>query len=155
MKTFRMIISAAVVGISLLAQPSLSEATTRISNDRGGLVIKYAIRVLKLKRAGTHVAITGRCSSACTLHLSLPKARMCISRGASFGFHLPYGATRRGNHVAASYLMRSYPNWVRRWIANQGGLTSRMITMKYAHASHFIPTCNQTTASRRGRSTPG
>lgn len=151
MKTLRMIISAAVLGFSLLSQPGLSHATTRISNDRGGQVITYALRVLKLKRAGTNVAITGRCASACTLHLSLPKNRMCISRGASFAFHLPYGASNRGNRTAASYLMNSYPQWVRRWIANQGGLSSRMITMNYGHARRFIATCNPVTASRRGR----
>ncbi len=151
MKTLRIIIAAAMLGFGLFSQPSPSEATTRISNDRGGPVIKYALRVLKMKRAGTHVAITGRCASACTLHLSLPKNRMCISRGASFAFHLPYGASRNGNRTAASYLMRSYPQWVRRWIASQGGLSSRMMTMRFAHASRFIATCNPVTASRRGR----
>lgn len=145
MKMLQVLGLAVAVGLGLFGQTNVSDATTRISNDRGGQVIKYALRVLKLKKSGGRVAITGRCASACTLHLSLPRQRMCISPGASFAFHLPYGASREGNSVARSYLMRSYPQWVRKWIANQGGLSSRMITMNYKHASRYLPTCKSAT----------
>jgi hypothetical protein len=155
MQTIRALVITAVLALGLSVHPQTSEAATQISSDRGGQVIKYALRVLKLKRSGERVAITGRCASACTLHLSLPKHRMCISRNASFAFHLPYGSGRKGNRVAAAYLMRSYPKWVRSWIARQGGLTSRMITMKYGHASRYLPTCGSASTAKRGRPTQG
>ena len=122
-------------------------ATVVIRNDPGGEIITYAIRVLKLKRDAGHVAIMGRCASACTLHLSLSRDKLCIGHNASFAFHLPYGASKDGNRVAASYLMRSYPQWVRHWIAARGGLSSHVITMRYSEAKQFIARCSVTEAS--------
>jgi hypothetical protein len=142
MKSLQVLFSLVMLGLAFVSHTKPSTAAVQISNDRGGEVIVYALRVLKLKRAGSFVAITGRCASACTLHLALPTSKMCVGRNVSFAFHLPYGSSERSNRVAASYLMRSYPNWVRRWIAAQGGLSSRMITMEYAYASRFLPTCN-------------
>lgn len=112
-----------------------------IGNDRGGVVIKYALRMLNIKESGQSVRFTGRCDSACTLFLALPKSKMCINKNASFGFHLPYGASKRSNAIAANYLMRSYPNWVRAWIRQKGGLSNRIKTMNYTYASQYIPAC--------------
>jgi hypothetical protein len=97
----------------------------------------------RLKEAGRSLRFAGRCDSACTLFLALPRAKTCVSPGASFGFHLPYGASRRGNQMAAQYLLSSYPGWVRSWIAEQGGLSGQIKTMSYAYASQFLPTCTQ------------
>ncbi|PBC02995.1 hypothetical protein CK220_17500 [Mesorhizobium sp. WSM3860] len=112
-----------------------------ISGDRGGYVIDYAIRALKMRRSGGFVRFDGACDSACTLYLSMPKSKMCVTRNASFGFHLPYGAGARGNQVAANFMMKNYPGWVRGWIAKRGGLTNSVATMRYADASRFLPTC--------------
>jgi hypothetical protein len=112
-----------------------------IRGDRGGVVIDYAIRVQKLRRAGGYVKFAGRCDSACTLFLSMPKSKTCIAPGAQFGFHLPYGVSERGNRVAARYLMKNYPTWVRAWIQRNGGLRSQIRTMTYAEASRHMPTC--------------
>ncbi len=120
-----------------------------ISGDRGGHVIRYAIKVAKAKRSGQKVAIAGRCASACTLYLSMPRAKMCVSKGAQFAFHMPYGASSRNNRVAASYMMGRYPSWVRSWIHRNGGLSSRMITMNYAYASKFLPTCTARSVGSR------
>jgi len=40
---------------------------------------------------------------------SLAAAQTCISPGASFSFHSPFGATSRGNRVAQNFMMRNYP----------------------------------------------
>lgn len=128
------------------ALPSTPSPIT-IRNDRGGQVIHYALRMLRAKEAGRPVRFSGRCNSACTLFLALPRGKTCVSPSASFGFHLPYGASRRGNQVAAQYLLSSYPGWVRSWISDQGGLTGRIKTMNYAYASRFLPTCTQTARS--------
>ncbi len=125
------------------ALPSTAGSAVTIRNDRGGQVIHYALKMLRLKEAGHSVRFSGRCDSACTLYLALPRSKTCVSPGASFGFHLPYGASRAGNQVAAQYLLSSYPGWVRSWIADKGGLKSQIKTMGYGYASQFLPTCKQ------------
>ena len=119
-----------------------------ISGDRGGYVVVYALRMLKLKQSGRQVEFHGSCDSACTLYLALPRSQVCVAPQTSFNFHLPYGASPSGNRVAASYMLRSYPSWVRSWIRSKGGLSNRLISMKYAQASTFLPTCNVATKSR-------
>ncbi len=121
-----------------------------VRNDRGGYVIDYALRMKRMERAGRLVRFAGRCDSACTLFLALPRTQTCVSQGAAFGFHLPYGSSRRGNRVAASYLMNSYPGWVRSWLASNGGLSSGMKVMPYSYARQHLPECASGTVARRG-----
>ncbi|MER8652765.1 hypothetical protein [Mesorhizobium sp. M0586] len=136
------LVSASSAGELLLPRISLGTANVKtISGDRGGYVIDYAIRALKMRRSGTFVRFNGSCDSACTLYLSMPKSKVCITQSASFGFHLPYGVSARGNQVAANFMMKNYPGWVRGWIAKRGGLKSSIATMTYADASRFLPTC--------------
>lgn len=135
-------ISAGSAGELVRPRINLGTANVKtISGDRGGYVIDYAIRVLKMRRGGGFVRFDGACDSACTLYLSMPKSRVCVTQNASFGFHLPYGAGARGNQVAADFLMKNYPGWVRGWIAKRGGLKGYIATMTYADASRFLPTC--------------
>ncbi|MEW9806752.1 hypothetical protein ABUE31_12240 [Mesorhizobium sp. ZMM04-5] len=144
------IFNAALIAVPMLisavataqALPSHGSPIT-IRNDRGGQVIHYALKMLRLKEAGRSVRFSGRCDSACTLYLALPRSKSCVTPSASFGFHLPYGASRRGNQVAAQYLLSSYPGWVRSWVASQGGLNGQIKTMSYGYASRFLPTCPQ------------
>jgi hypothetical protein len=117
-----------------------------IGYDRGGEIITYALKMKKLERSGSSVRFSGRCDSACTLYLALSD-RACLTRGAAFGFHLPYGSSARGNRVAAEYLVRNYPGWVRSWIRANGGLTSGIKTMRYDYASKFIKPCEDSRPS--------
>ena len=130
------------------AFPTSGLGSLSIRGDRGGNVMTYALRMLKLKDSGKQVQFRGSCESACTLYLALPRNRVCVTPQASFNFHLPYGASASGNRAAASYMLRQYPGWVRSWINSKGGLSSRMISMKYAHASKFLPTCKGVAKSR-------
>jgi hypothetical protein len=123
----------------------------RISNDRGGYVIQYALQLQKLKQAGTKVQFTGRCLSACTLYLALPKSQTCISPRASFSFHAAYGAGPRGNQIATSYMLNKYPSWVRNWISTKGGLSRRLITMPYEYTSNYMNTCGTAMAENGTR----
>jgi hypothetical protein len=135
-------ITTSSAGELLRPRVNLGSANVKtISGDRGGYVIDYAIRVLKMRRSGGAVRIDGACDSACTLYLSMPRSKVCVTHNASFGFHLPYGAGARGNQVAAEFLMKNYPGWVRGWIARRGGLKGYIATMTYADASRFLPTC--------------
>lgn len=118
-----------------------TSGSVSISGDRGGYVVVYALRMLKLKESGKPVQFRGRCDSACTLYLALPARQVCVAPKTSFNFHLPYGASASGNRFAASYMLRSYPSWVRNWIRSKGGLTNKMLSMNSAYASKFLPNC--------------
>jgi hypothetical protein len=117
-----------------------------IRADRGGEVINYAIKARELEQTGRKVRFSGSCDSACTIYLSLPRSQTCVTPGATFGFHLPYGSSARNNKVAANYLMRQYPGWVRSWINVRGGLTGGMKRMDYTYAAKHLPSCE--TASK-------
>jgi hypothetical protein len=110
-----------------------------IWNDRGGALVEYAIHSRTIDLSGRQLRFAGRCLSACTLYLSVSKS--CVMRGASFGFHLPYGSSRNGNATAAKYMVRSYPGWVRGWISANGGLERRMKIMPYEYAARYIRPC--------------
>ncbi|HUR43067.1 MAG TPA: hypothetical protein VMZ01_03095 [Aestuariivirga sp.] len=145
--------SAAVVAatFTFVAQanafPTFGRKVVSIRNDHGGQIIDYALRMKTMERAGGHMRFAGRCDSACTLYLALPRNKTCVSRGAVFGFHLPTGASSRASQVAARYMLRNYPGWVRSWIAANGGLTHRLKTMGYAYSSRFLPACDTQIAS--------
>ena len=119
-----------------------------IGGDRGGYLLKYALRMNKLKRSGTVLHFRGSCTSACTVYLALPRNQSCIAPGASFNFHLPYGSSAAGNRLAASYMLNSYPGWVRSWIRSKGGLSHKLISMNYSYAGKFMRTCSRSAASR-------
>ncbi|MGE4251444.1 MAG: hypothetical protein AB7F09_18805 [Parvibaculaceae bacterium] len=124
-----------------------------VGTDRGGYVVSYGLRMMRWRQSGTKVRFTGSCESACTLYLGLSPRQTCISQGASFRFHAPFGSSRRGNRMAQAFMMRNYPAWVRSWLRSQGGLSSRLKTMNYAYASKFIKPCDSAVA-RRGAAKP-
>ncbi|AHM03581.1 hypothetical protein roselon_01190 [Roseibacterium elongatum DSM 19469] len=104
-------------------------------------MIEYARRANIARATGATVQFRGRCQSACTMYLSLPRANTCIMPGASFTFHAAYGATSDMNRWATRYMLDRYPSWVRAWISANGGLSQRLLRMDYSYASRFIPTC--------------
>lgn len=138
----------AVVSTQASAFPFPRPGQVTIAGDRGGQVIQYALRAKKMEKEGRQVRFAGRCASACTLYLSMSRDLTCVTPGASFGFHLPYGASPRGNRIATEYLMRSYPGWVRNWIRANGGLTHHIKTMDYSYASKYLQSCNTASAFR-------
>ncbi len=112
-----------------------------ISNNSGGYIVEYALRMASINRSGAQVKFTGRCASACTMYLGLPAHKMCIAPGASFRFHMPQARSARVTHQAKRFLYRQYPRWVRSWIASRGGLSRSLIMMDYSYASRFIRAC--------------
>ena len=117
-------------------------ATFTVSGDRGGFVIAYALNKDKLETSKTSVKFDGNCASACTLYLGLSKSQICITKNASFSFHLPYGATTEaGNKWAEEFMLVSYPSWVKQWLNDNGGLTHELKTMDYSVASRHLATC--------------
>jgi hypothetical protein len=149
-------ISVISIGLFLVTSAGSANAFPRlsplsISGDRGGYVIEYALRMLKLKQSRRQVEFRGSCDSACTLYLALPRSQVCVEPQSSFTFHMPYGATGSGNKIAANYMLNAYPGWVRSWINSKGGLSSRPILMSYAQASKFLTTCGHATGVPKAR----
>lgn len=124
-------------GVTELAQRSVT-----IFSDKGGILAKYAIKTIGYRDSNTMVRIRGRCDSACTLYLSMPYPLLCLRKGASFGFHMPYGGSRASNLAAANYLLERYPQWVRDWIEQNGGLSGKIKRMDYEHARMFVRECD-------------
>jgi hypothetical protein len=120
---------------------AVAESVT-IGDNSGGTIADFAISTAQYRNDGTRISFTGQCDSACTLFLSLPTAQTCVSHGATFRFHAPFGVSPRAQATATAYLLRSYPNWVRNWIAQKHGLTRELLTMDYAFASKFMRSCD-------------
>lgn len=137
---------AKAVAFSSILVSTLTSAqatsTVSIANNSGGVIAEYAMNAASYRDAGTLVKFTGRCDSACTLFLSLPTNQTCVSKGAYFRFHSPFGVAARQQRMAQSYLMRKYPGWVRQWIGYNNGLTHQLITMDYSYASKFMRSCD-------------
>lgn len=110
-----------------------------ISNDHGGNLASYEIQAREFEWTKTWVEVAGFCDSACTLFLR--HHEVCIHPGASFGFH------RATNTNGTAHLLRQYPEWVRQWIADQGGLSSAIKRMNFEYASQFVPTCERRQAA--------
>ena len=106
-------------------------------------MLGYSVQMMKWRDSGTTVKFTGPCASACTIYLALPRDQICITRGATFGFHGPYSATPDASRIAQAYLLEHYPEWVKTWIVGRGGLSGEIITMDYAYASKFLMRCDQ------------
>jgi hypothetical protein len=118
-----------------------SRKSVSIFNNSGGVIVVFALKLAEYRDAGTLVKFSGRCDSACTLFLSLPKQQTCITRGAYFRFHAPSARSSRAERLAQAFLMAKYPDWVRSWIQEKGGLSARLFKMDYGYASRFIPGC--------------
>ena len=119
-----------------------SRKSVSIFNNSGGTIVRFALKLAEYREAGTLVKFSGRCDSACTLFLSLPKQQTCVKPGAYFRFHAPSARSSRSERSAQAYLMTKYPDWVHSWIQGQGGLSSRLLKMDYGYASRFIPNCD-------------
>lgn len=125
----------------ILAMLAFPAKAYTIRNDGGGEIILYALRFASYIEAGTRIRFESDCASACTIFLGLPPEQLCVGRWARFRFHLPYGGSERANRGAEKYLMLRYPKWTRDWIAAQGGLKKRFITMTGQYARRFLEAC--------------
>ena len=112
--------------------PSLASAETiEVGNDHGGLVFVYQARWEKLATQGIDVRISGSCMSACTILLGyIPRRDICVTPSASFGFHL---ATMQ---FATDQLWKAYPEDIRAWINQQGGL--EFLTIRWMQAPEIF-----------------
>ena len=124
------------------AAPASAE---RILDDSGGRIGTYLIRYETLRKSGQRVAIDGTCASACTLLLGvIPHDRICVTPRAVLACHAAWDPSLTGaqiNKPGTKYLWSHYPDDVRRWIAQHGGLQTKTIYLGGRELAAMFPTC--------------
>ena len=121
----------------LLLLPVSAQADVRITRDFGGHVDQYKKRYAQIRDRGERVIIDGICNSACTLVLGIVTLnKICVTPRAAMGFHQAYYDRRytAGLYVASyagtDELMSYYPDTLKEWIEQKGGLARQMKTIK-------------------------
>ena len=104
-----------------------------IGGDYGGNVQAYAVYTEWLIAQGAEVWFVGPCASACTALLAVPNG--CATDRAEFQFH---AATTR---PATQTLLAVYPDWVRQWIGEHGGLSERWIYLRVPEVFDHLRRC--------------
>jgi hypothetical protein len=123
-----------------------SHAVVRIADDRGGRIGTYVDKYQGLRSSGETVVIDGLCASACTIVLgAVPHDRICVTSRANLGFHAAWDVGSNGravtNSEATRMLFGMYPNNIRRWISQRGGLTPNMIFLRGRQLTGMYKPC--------------
>jgi len=127
---------------AMSAPPPTAE---RILDDSGGRIGNYLNKYQALRKSGRWVAVDGICASACTLLLGVfPHDRICVTPRAVFAFHAAWDLSWTGaqtNAPATEYLWSRYPDDVRRWITQHGGVRSKTIYLGGRELAAMFATC--------------
>jgi hypothetical protein len=137
---------ALVAAAIVLVAANSASASVRISDDYGGQIGRYLEHYRAVRDAGERVIIDGLCLSACTLVLGVvPRERICVTAGARLGFH---AAWRRGERASilvsdegTALLMATYPQEIRDWISQRGGLTGQVKYLGARELAAMYQTC--------------
>lgn len=130
------LVLAAAVAASL--QPN---QTVVIEYDGGGKIFEYAQRMRAYKDREINIEFRGKCMSACTIYLALSPEHLCVSDKASFSFHRASAADQYVLDWYNEWMMKTWPDWARQWIIDQGGLTTWFKTMPAEYALKYIKRC--------------
>jgi len=139
---------AALLGAALAALvASNASAAVRIKSDPGGQIGPYLEELVALRGSGERVIIDGPCLSACTMLLGvIPRERICVTSRARLGFHAAWHPGADGQPVpsreATRLLMDIYPEHVRSWIKERGGLSPKMMFLTGRELAAMYPTCH-------------
>lgn len=123
----------------LLAACLTTKGEIRITNDPGGRLDEYVVKVERAFASGERIVIDGSCRSACTLYLLLPRDQICATPRGTFVFHSAvdsqFGLPMPEKNDA---LLKAYPPKVRYYVLERGGLWLTPITAK---ATLFVRAC--------------
>lgn len=112
-----------------------------IQHDAGGMLGEYLERAARYRNRWMRVEIIGDCLSSCTVLVSVPDT--CVGPNAVLGFHAPM--QNIGPHTGTSYfatvMMAKYPEPVRKWVIDNGGLTEKMIYLHGPELQAMFPRC--------------
>jgi hypothetical protein len=140
-------IAAVLVGAVMAALTvSVAQSAVRIKADPGGQIGPYLENLAALRNSGERVIIDGPCLSACTMVLGvIPYEKLCVTPRARLGFHAAWHPGENGNKVmsraATQLLMEIYPERVRSWIKERGGLSPRMMYLSGRELAAMYQTC--------------
>jgi hypothetical protein len=139
---------AALLGAAVAALAiSNASAAVRIKADPGGQIGPYLENLALLRSSGEKVIIDGPCLSACTMVLGvIPRNRICVTQRARLGFHAAWHPGENGRPIpsraATQLLMDIYPEHVRSWIKDRGGLSPRMMYLSGRELAAMYQTCD-------------
>jgi hypothetical protein len=139
---------AALLGAVVAALAiSNASAAVRIKADPGGQIGPYLENLALLRSSGEKVIIDGPCLSACTMVLGvIPRNRICVTSRARLGFHAAWHPGENGRPIpsraATQLLMDIYPEHVRSWIKERGGLSPRMMYLTGRELAAMYQTCD-------------
>ena len=140
-------IAALLLGAGMVALTvSAASAAVRIRGDAGGQIGPYLEAMAALRGSGEQVIIDGPCLSACTMLLGvIPRERICVTPRAALGFHAAWRPGKKGKQItspgATKLLMDIYPQHVRSWIQQRGGLSRRMMILRGRELAAMYSTC--------------
>jgi hypothetical protein len=120
----------------VLAAVAARAETIAVSDNHGGSVAQYDQRWAGLAARGVSVRIVGPCQSACTVLLGhIPRARICVTGNARFGFHLAHLPQM------TAVLWSSYASDIKAWIEAHGGLKKDFIWMRAPDIYRYFHKC--------------
>jgi hypothetical protein len=132
-------------GVVFIEENESAGIVTRIRDDKGGSLGEYLLRFTKIRDSGERVIIDGNCLSACTLVTIIPKERICVTLGATLGFHGGWIDDNMGKRPTSAegtrLLFELYPPTIRSWIDNHGGLGARVILLRGRELANLYPRC--------------
>jgi hypothetical protein len=121
--------------LSLAALPALAE-TIDVFDNHGGSVAQYDARWEALAARHVKVRIVGPCQSACTVLLGhIPRAHICVTPQARFGFHLAHLPSM------TAVLWNAYTSDIKAWINAHGGLQRDFIWMRAPDIYRYFHKC--------------
>ena len=143
-------IAAVLVGATMaaLTVTAAQSAAVRIVSDPGGQIGPYLENLAALRNSGERVIIDGPCLSACTMVLGvIPHERICVTPRARLGFHAAWNPGDNGRPVmskaATQLLMDIYPERVRSWIKERGGLSPKMMYLSGRELAAMYHPCEE------------
>jgi len=127
---------AAAPAMAETLEPYDNNGTVDVYDNHGGSVGQYNARWAELASRGVSVRIVGPCQSACTVLLGhIPRAKICVTPQASFGFH------QAKVPRATATLWAAYGADIRGWIDQHGGLQKDFIWMRAPDTYRFFRKC--------------
>ncbi len=139
MKYLLVVLLMFLASCSNSAQHTQSGNDLIITYDEGGTVSEYAAFYNNLPPT-TRVVIDGWCASSCTM--ALGRSNTCVTPKGYMGFHLAYYLTPGvPDPVDTATLMAAYPDNIKKWIADNGGLTSEIKVLKGDALHALVKSC--------------
>jgi hypothetical protein len=125
--------------------PSFSDTVTIRDIDPGGDISTYARWYQRWNESGDKLVIDGVCISACTLFLEYVgeklSDRVCVTSRSLIGLHQASLDGRSDGVFTTIMVKLVYPQWVQKWIVDNGGLTPEIKLMTPEDMKGHVPLC--------------